>query len=150
MSFQLQWLHVMYLVDFTHIFYQCNKEHFKFWVAYHAVIETCIGDSTVLFSCWKDNVNKKFTANAHLKWKACFCELLKNSCQHFRHQMHSLAEDTFDTDNPKQLQQLVWFSIHYVLARRGSENDRSLTKSSFILSTDDWGGVPTTRVQWNN
>ena len=45
--------------------------------------------------------------------------------------------DAFDLNDPKQLQQKVFFYIHLYFARRGRENDRSLKTNAFIFRKDD-------------
>ena len=50
-----------------------------------------------------------------------------------------LSEKSFDLSSPLSLQQVTWFNIHYNFARRGRENDRLLTKDSFIFETDSQG-----------
>ena len=45
----------------------------------------------------------------------------------------------FDPYNPTGLQHLVWFNIMYYLIRRGRENMRAMTKTSFRVSKDASG-----------
>ena len=52
------------------------------------------------------------------------------------------------TDNPLQLQDLVWFSIQFYLCRRGCEGVKEFTKSSFLFHTDD-RGIPYITLAYN-
>ena len=47
--------------------------------------------------------------------------------------------EAFDLDEPSGLQRKVWFDIHFNFARRGNQNDRGLTKNSFVLRKDAEG-----------
>ena len=46
---------------------------------------------------------------------------------------------SFDLDSPKELREKIFFDIQFHFARRGQENLKSLTKTSFHLKTDDTG-----------
>ena len=46
---------------------------------------------------------------------------------------------SFDIGTPAGLQEMCWFSIMYYLIRRGRENLREMTKSTFRISTDASG-----------
>ena len=46
---------------------------------------------------------------------------------------------SFDVDNPAGLQELCWFNIMFYLIRRGRENVRQMTKSTFQVATDATG-----------
>ena len=48
-------------------------------------------------------------------------------------------DNAFDTTSPTQLQEKVWWDIHYNFARRGRENDRQMKKDTFIISQDASG-----------
>ena len=50
-----------------------------------------------------------------------------------------LNERAFNMNNPKELQEKVFFDIMINFARRGRENLRNLTKSSFNFGIDDAG-----------
>ena len=47
------------------------------------------------------------------------------------------SPNAFNIRNPKELQEKVFFNIMMCFARRGRENLRNLTKSSFVFKCDD-------------
>ena len=49
------------------------------------------------------------------------------------------CENAFNLNNAEQLQQKVWWDLHFNFARRGRENDRNMTKDSFRIATDSTG-----------
>ena len=62
---------------------------------------------------------------------ASWPSVLKNDLDKIR------KTDAFDLNDPKQLQQKVFFDIHLYFARRGRENDRSLKTNAFLFKKDD-------------
>lgn len=49
------------------------------------------------------------------------------------------ASIALNTETPTGLQKKVWFDVMFYLCRRGRENLRSMTKSTFAVSTDSKG-----------
>ena len=49
------------------------------------------------------------------------------------------SSDFLVTSNPKGLLRKVWFDIMLGFGRRGRENQRSFTNSTFTVKTDDRG-----------
>ena len=47
--------------------------------------------------------------------------------------------NAFNTNKADELQQKVWWDLHFNFARRGRENDRHMTKETFKINTDSFG-----------
>ena len=54
---------------------------------------------------------------------------------------------SFDVETPGVLQEKVWFDIMFRLCRRGSENLRQMTKSSFAVAVDATGAKSVFQVE---
>ena len=94
-----------------------------------------------------DIINGAEFEGANLVFKAKVVELKKLGMAKVEHKPSISRDDlkklyqseAFNVDNPRGLQNKVWFEVMLFFCRRGRENLRELTKDSFALSEDSSG-----------